>query len=224
MPGAPPPHQWCAPILDWQSTTKLRAIVLPIGPFDIVAARGKRWNWKQRGGYSTLCRIIVMSWGKANLAALVSCLCSKEPGSPEDFVSVIQLLALQHCAWQPRRCSFSSSKLAISQLQTRCWGRAGSNFPNSAVNASSPNFLQSNEPCQVPHNLCFFQMVSWVSQMVLGTCGCAAGFHPNFSGQNILVLSSRILLQTIFKWNFYFLLTISFWNERPFFSEFQKSL
>lgn len=137
-----------------------------------------------------------MSWGKANLTALVSCLCSKESGSPEDFSSVIQLLALQQCAWQPRR---SSSELAISQLQTHCCGRAGSNFPNSAVNASTPNFLQSKEPCQVPHSLCLFQMVSWVSRMVLGTYGCAAEFHPNFSQQNILILSSRILLQIIFK-------------------------
>jgi len=116
--------------------------------------------------------------GKANLTALVSCLCSKDPGSPEDFSSVVQLLDLQHCIWQPQR---SCSALVISQFQTHCCGRAGSNFPNSAANASTPNFLQSKEPCQVPYSLCFFQMVLWVSQIVQGTYGCAAEFHPNFS-------------------------------------------
>lgn len=30
-----------------------------------------------------------MNWGKANIAAVVSCLCSTQPGNPEDFSSVI---------------------------------------------------------------------------------------------------------------------------------------
>lgn len=191
----------------------------PLGLLKMLLPEGKD-ETVSNGEVLARCRIIVMSWGKANLAALVSCLCSKKPGNTKDFSSVIQLLALPHCLWQPQR---SSSELAISRLQTHCCGRAGSTFPNSAVNANTPNFLQSKEPCQVPHSLCFFQTVSWVSQMVLGTYGCAAEFHPNFSQQNILIPSSRILLQLIFKWNFYFLLTISFWNERPFSSEFQKS-
>lgn len=67
----------------------------------------------------------------------------------------------------------------------------------------SCNFLQSKEPCQVPHSLCFFQMLLWVSQMVLGTYGCAAAFPIIFFQWNVLILSSRILLQLIFITIFY---------------------
>lgn len=67
----------------------------------------------------------------------------------------------------------------------------------------SCNFLQSKEPCQVPHSLCFFQMLLWVSQMVLGTYARAAEFPVIFFQWNVLILSSRILLQLIFNSNSY---------------------
>lgn len=129
-----------------------------------------------------------MNKGKANLAALVLGLYRKEPGSPGDFISV-RLLALQHCVWQPW---MSSSELAISQTQTHCWGRVGNNFLNSAVNCSTPGFLQSKEPYRYL-TVCTFsrQCHEW---MVLSTYGCAAEFQPNFSQQNTLILSSRLLL------------------------------
>lgn len=96
----------------------------PLGLLKMLLPEGKG-ETVSNGEVLALCRFIVMSWWKANLAALVSCLCSKKPGNAKDFSSVIQLLVLPHCLWRPQR---SFSELAISRLQTHCCGESREHF------------------------------------------------------------------------------------------------
>lgn len=139
-----------------------------------------------------------MNWGKANTAAVVSCLCSTQPGNPEDFSSVIH-----SCNTVFGSLVGSSPSQHLMASNPLLWKSRQQFSKLSCKLQHSYNFLQSKEPCQVPHSLCFFQMLLWVSQMVPGTYGCAAEFPVIFFQWNVLILSSRILTQLIFNSNFY---------------------
>lgn len=127
---------------------------------------------------------------------------------------------LQHCVWQP--CRFLSEP-AISWLQTHCCGRAGSSFPNSAVNCSTPITSCSQKSharylTACASSKCCCGCLRWYRAYIWLCCGISCHFLSiecfNSFKQNLNTINFQQQ----------FLLTISFWNERLYYLEFQNSL